>query len=59
VEDNEFAELNDLAAKHNVSLAWIGRQALLEFMARYRHQQHQLPLRFTAGNAPLVDRPDR
>jgi hypothetical protein len=46
LSDKEYAELSGLASAHDVSLAWLGRQAILEFMARYRGgEQLQLPLR--------------
>lgn len=42
--DGEYKEMAALAEEHNVSLAWLGRQAILEFMARYRQDSLQLPL---------------
>jgi hypothetical protein len=53
LDDNEFAELAEMADKHDVSLAWLGRQALLEFIARYRNEQLPLPLRLEGRNAHL------
>lgn len=43
--DTEFSELAAMARKYDVSLAWIGRQAVLEFIDRYSTEQLQLPLR--------------
>jgi hypothetical protein len=43
--DAEFSELAAMAQKYDVSLAWIGRKALLEFIDRYRTEQLYLPLR--------------
>jgi len=43
--DAEFSELVAMARKYDVSLAWIGRQAVLEFIGRYRTEQLHLPLR--------------
>ncbi len=43
--DSEFAELAAMADKYDVSLAWLGRQGILEFIARYRVEQLRLPLR--------------
>lgn len=43
--DSEFVELTAMAEKYDVSLAWLGRQGILEFIARYRTEQMQLPLR--------------
>ena len=51
LDDREFAEAAAMAEKHNVSLSWLGRQALLEFLARYRNEQINLPLRLAARNA--------
>jgi hypothetical protein len=44
LDDQEFAALADMADKHDVSLAWLGRQAVLEFIERYRNEQLPLPL---------------
>ena len=43
------SELNELLSKdrHHVSLAWLGRQAILEFIAKYREEHMQLPLKLT------------
>jgi hypothetical protein len=43
--DAEFGDLAAMAEKYDVSLAWLGRKAILEFIARYRTEQLQLPLR--------------
>jgi hypothetical protein len=43
--DAEFSELAAMADKYDVSLAWLGRKAVLEFITRYRTEQLQLPLR--------------
>jgi hypothetical protein len=43
--DAEFSELAGLAEKYDVSLAWLGRKAVLEFLDRYRSEQLLLPLR--------------
>jgi hypothetical protein len=45
LSDNEFGELVAMANKYDVSLSWLGRQGILEFIARYRAEQLQLPLR--------------
>ena len=42
--DNEFRELAAMAVKYDVSLAWLARKAILEFIDRYRSEQMQLPL---------------
>jgi len=50
LDDNEFAEVAAMADKHDVSLSWLGRQALLELVERYRNEQLQLPLRLAVRN---------
>ena len=40
----EFREIAALAEHARVSKAWIGRQALIEFLERYRDRDLQLPL---------------
>ena len=45
--DNEYHELLALAEKHQVSMAWLGRQAIQEFLSRYRQEELQLPLTLT------------
>jgi hypothetical protein len=43
--DSEFVELASMADRYDVSLSWLGRQSILEFITRYRVEQLQLPLR--------------
>jgi len=40
----EHAELQSLAEKNGLSMAWIGRRAIIDFLDRYRDKQ--LPLAF-------------
>jgi hypothetical protein len=42
--DNEYNELTALSRKNRVSLAWLGRQAIIEFLDRYANEERQLPL---------------
>jgi hypothetical protein len=49
--DPEFAELAAMAEKYDVSLSWLSRKAILEFVDRYRVEQLQLPLRLEPGRA--------
>jgi len=42
----EFREVAALAENARVSKAWIGRQAIIEFLDRYRSRDLQLPLDF-------------
>ncbi len=45
--DDEYTELLAMANKHQVSLGWIGRQAILEFLDHHKDEQLQLPLKLT------------
>ena len=51
LDDEEFSELDAMADRHDVSLSWIGRQAVLEFLSRYKDQQLPLPLRIESRSA--------
>ena len=42
--EQEYRELSTLAEKHHISLAWLGRQAVVEFLERYQDRELQLPL---------------
>lgn len=44
LEDREYRELSALSRKNRVSLAWLGRQAIMEFLGRYASEERQLPL---------------
>ena len=45
---NEYAELATLAERHRVSMAWLVRSAVAEFLDRYRDEDDpQLPLPLT------------
>lgn len=48
LEVREITGLSALSEKHRVSLAWLGRQAIIEFLERHveRHEKEglQLPL---------------
>ena len=48
LDDGEYAELLDPADKHRISMAWIVRRAVAEFLERCRHEQ-QRPLRLPAA----------
>jgi hypothetical protein len=43
--DAEYEELSAIAKRNNLSMAWIGHKAVLEFLVRYRDKQ--LPLMFS------------
>lgn len=42
--DREYQQLSVLSQKNRVSLAWLGRQAIIEFLDRYANGRQQLPL---------------
>lgn len=44
---SEYDELATMAEKHRVSMAWLVRNAVAEFLNRYREEDTQLPLRLT------------
>ncbi|MFQ5535194.1 MAG: ribbon-helix-helix protein, CopG family [Sphingomonadales bacterium] len=45
LDDQEQNELAALSRKHRVSVAWIVRQAITEFLDRHRDADLQLPLK--------------
>jgi predicted transcriptional regulator len=49
VDDRDYEQLAALAEEHRVSLAWLVRYAVSDFLVRYREDQLQLPLELTAG----------
>ena len=49
LQDAEHAALSALADRCDVSLSWITRQALSEFLERYENGDVQLPLQLGAG----------
>ena len=52
LEDREYAELSALSDKHRVSLAWLGRQAIIEFLERRESDDLQLPLILSSERRP-------
>ena len=44
LEDEEYAALAMVAEKHRISMAWLVRQAVADFLERYRDEEAQLPL---------------
>ena len=42
--DDEYAELADVAANSRVSMAWLAREALIEFLERQREQRALGPI---------------
>ena len=49
LEDCEYLELAALSDKHRVSLAWLGREAIIEFLERTDKEEVQLPLNLSSG----------
>ena len=49
LEDREYQELSALSDKHRVSLAWLGREAIIEFLERTDKEELQLPLNLLSG----------
>lgn len=48
LDENEYAELAAIAERHRVSMAWLVRHAVTEFLDDYRIDDPQLPLGLTA-----------
>ncbi|GAB4228632.1 MAG: hypothetical protein Kow0032_09180 [Methyloligellaceae bacterium] len=51
LDEHEYAELAAMAEKHRVSMAWLVRHAVTEFLERYRSEDLQLPLRLTTARS--------
>lgn len=49
LESDEYRELSALSGKHRISLAWLGRQAIIDLLERYRNEELQLPLSLPPG----------
>ncbi len=39
--NQEYADLQEVAEKHRVSLAWVGRQAISEFLSNHRNKENK------------------
>ena len=52
LEDREYAELSALSDKYRVSLAWLGRQAIIELLERSESEGLQLPLDLSSETRP-------
>lgn len=52
LDDEDYRELAILAGRNNLSMAWLGRKAVLELLERYRENPHQLPLKFAERETP-------
>ena len=49
--DEDYRELAVLAGRNNLSMAWLGRKAVLELLERHRENPHQLPLKLSESVA--------
>ena len=52
LEDREYAELAALSERHRVSLAWLGRRAIIELLERIESEDLQLPLNLPSERRP-------
>jgi len=43
LDDDEYETLANVAEKYRISMAWLVRQAVADFLERYRHNETQLP----------------
>ena len=43
LSEQNHAELTGLAERHDVSISWLTRQALVEFIDKHKNTQTQLP----------------
>lgn len=55
LDEHEYDELAGMSDKHRVSMAWLARHAIAEFMDRYRNEELQLPLRLPHGRQAKQD----
>ena len=44
LSERDHAALTELAERHDVSISWLTRQALVEFIKQYKDVQIRLPL---------------
>lgn len=55
LDNHEYDELAIMAERHRVSMAWLVRNAVGEFLSRYRHEDRQLPLLLTTRRSDRRD----
>ena len=51
LEAPEYNQLSALADKHRISLAWLGRRAIIEFLERNGQEELQFPLKLSSQRA--------
>lgn len=44
LEDSEYERLSALSGEHRVSLAWLGRLAIIKLLEHYEKEEQQLSL---------------
>ena len=49
LSEGQYARLNEIAAKSDVSVAWVIRQAVHQFLDRTENEQMPLPIRLVRG----------
>ena len=49
LDDDEYETLAVVAEKYRISMAWLVRQAVADFLERYQHNETQLPLPLAAS----------
>ena len=52
LEDREYRMLSALSDKHQVSLAWLGRRAIVELLEHCESEDLQLPLNLSSERRP-------
>lgn len=50
IDERDYEQLVSLADEHRVSLAWLVRYAVSDFLERYRQDQLELPLELTGSS---------
>ena len=51
LSERDHAALTELAGRHDVSISWCARQAVVEFIEKYKDTQARLPLRIKKHRA--------
>jgi len=51
LSEAEYNDLSSLSESQRVSMAWLGREAISEFLERYRREELQLPLALVSKGA--------
>ena len=59
LSSTEHTELRELSEKHRVSVAWLGREAIVEFLERSRSKEFQIPLELNRDSSQLLNDQDK